>query len=208
MLFAPFINNYIIGKKPIFEDFVYIFLLFALFMTLNQISSIGREIFNAYMGWFKLFPWYIGYFIMGHFIDVYHSKIPISNKITILLLIGILAISCTLNYYSASALGVVKDYFILSNTGILNFTVTVLIYYFFSTNRNKFSQSYLITNVASASFGIYLIHPVFLALLRKNVTYYFNEPIIGLPLLIIMTFFLSYLTISMLTKIKWFKAVC
>ena len=207
MFFAPFINSYIIGEKPTLEEVVYIFFTFSLFMSLNQISTIGREVFDIKMTWFKLFPWYIGYFIMGYFIDTYCDKIPISNKIIIFILGCILSLSCILNFYSASTLGIVKDYLILSNTGILTFIVTISIFYLFSKNRNKFSNNYLISKLASMSFGIYLIHLFFLALFRKKITYYVNEPIVGLPLLIAMTFVFSYLTISILTKTKWFKAV-
>lgn len=208
MIFAPFINNYIIGNKPNLEDFIYILFVFALFMTLNQISSIGSVVFKKNMAWFKSFPWYIGYFIIGYFIDTHYDKIHISNKVSILILGAILAISCTLNFYSASTLGIVKDYFILKNSGILNFIVTILIFYLFSKNRIKFSENRLISNIASRSFGIYLIHPVFLSLLRKPINIYVSEPILGLPLLIIMTVLLSFLTISMLTMIKGFKTIC
>ncbi len=208
MLFAPFINNYITGKKPTLEDFVYIFFVFSLFLSLNQISSIGREVFHTNISWFKLFPWFIGYFIMGYFIDTYYDKIPIGNKINIFILVCILSLSCMLNFYSASSLGIVKDSFILSKTGILTFIVTISIFYLFSKNRNKLPKSYLISNVASRSFGIYLIHPFFLDLFKEKITNYVNEPIIGLPLLIVLILVFSFLTISILTKIKWFKAVC
>lgn len=208
MLFVPFINKYITGKKPIYEDYLYMFFVFSLFMSLNQISQTGYFVFNVNMGWFKTFPWYICYFIMGYFVDVYCDKIPIGNKVTIATIGCILLLSCILNFYSASALGIVHDQFILKNSGILTFILSISIFFMFSKNRNIFTKNRLISNVSSMSFGIYLIHPCFLALFKNKITYYVNEPMIGLPLLIIMVFFFSWLTISILTKIKWFKVVC
>lgn len=208
MIFVPFINNFIIGKKPKFEDFIYLFFIFSLFMSLNQISSVGKEVFNANMSWFKSFPWYICYFVLGYFIDTHYDKIPISNKISIVILGCILPISCILNFYSAASLGIIKDNFVLNNAGILNFIVTISIFYFFSKNRNIFSQKTIISSISTTSFGIYLVHPVFIMILKRKIISYIDEPIIGLSLLMTMTFIFSYFTILLLTKIKWFKAVC
>ena len=207
-LFVPFINNYIVGSKPTFTDFVYLFIIFAVFMALNQISDVGAEIFNKNMYWFKLFPWYVCYFMSGYFIDVYSDRIIISNKTLLVILGAILSAACILNYYSASSLGIVKDYFILSYTGILNFIVTVLIFYWFSKNRNVFQPNRLIASISSMSFGIYLIHPVFITFFKRAAPYYIENPIVGLPLIIVLTFCFSYLIIVFLTRMKWFKYLC
>ena len=208
MIFVPFINNYILGRKPTSEDFFYMFIAFFIFMSLNQISNIGREIFDKHMNWFKLFPWYISYFIMGYVIDVYNDIILISNRITILLLCCIFPISCLLNYYCAANYDIVKDYFILSNTGILNFIITLLIFYLFSNNRNRFRANSFVNTVSSMSFGIYLIHAFFLNIFRSYLTLHLGSNIIIIFLLIIMTFLFSLLTISTLTKLKWFRIFC
>ena len=88
MMFAPFINNYVLGKKPNLKDFIYMFFVIALFMSMNQISKIGMEVLDQNISWFKSFAWYIGFFIMGYFIDKYYEKIHISNKLC-MVLIGI-----------------------------------------------------------------------------------------------------------------------
>jgi surface polysaccharide O-acyltransferase-like enzyme len=208
MIFAPFINNYIVAKKPETEDFYYLFLTFAIFMTLNQLSSVGSEVFGKYMNWFRLFPWYITYFIMGYFIDAYNDKIPLNNRTALLILSCLLPGSCILNLYLAQDLHIVKDSFVLSNTGILNFIATLLIFYLFSNNREKFSANTFICTVASKSFGIYLVHPLFIDIFRKQITPYIDSTIIAMIVLMVLTFIFSFFTISALTRLKWFRILC
>jgi surface polysaccharide O-acyltransferase-like enzyme len=208
MIFVPFINNYIIAKKPTSEDYFYMFLAFASFLSLNQISSIGREVFDANMSWFKVFPWYIPYFIMGYVIDAYNDKILISNRIAILILFCILTISLLFDYIYASNFNNVKSHLILSNTGILKFIVTLFIFYLFANNRNKFSSNSFVATVSTMSFGIYLIHPMFIRIFHRYITSHLENPMITIVLLISMTFLFSLLTISALTRLKWFRMLC
>lgn len=208
MLFVPFINNYIRGQQPVFKDFIFLLSFIALFFFMNQISQIGWELFDVNIGWFKLFPWYIGYFIMGHFIDTYSEKIPVGNTSNIVLLCSVLSLSSILNYYCVVTLDIVKDSFILNNTGILMFISTSSIFYLFSKNKGLFKENLLISHIASMSFGIYLIHPVFLYFSRKSLIFFVNEPIILMTLQTVTTFIFSYLTISMLSKCKWIRTLC
>ncbi len=208
MVFVPFINKYIMGEKPTIEDFFYLFAAFAILMTLNQISSIGREVFDASMGWFKSFPWFIGYLLMGYFVDIYSDKIPIGNTLTILIILLLSIFGCLLNYYSASQLDIVSDDFIFDHTGIHNFIRTIFIFYLFAKNRHIFTKNSLVSSLAKMSFGIYLIHPFFLKLLVTHTGSYIDNKIIELLLLSILVFILSYLSIFMLSKIKWFKVFC
>ncbi|WP_390849878.1 hypothetical protein [Nostoc spongiaeforme] len=64
----------------------------------------------------------------------------------------------------------------------------------------------LIRSFSSASLGIYLVHPVFLSLLKDgyfgfSLSGFHAHPIYSIPLTAIMTFILSYLTISIFRKI-------
>lgn len=208
MMFVPFINGYITGKKPELEDFCFLLAAIAIFMTLNQISSMGRDIIGKGMSWFKLFPWFLGYLLMGYCIDHYQDRIRLSNKLAAFMLVILLALACMLNFYSVSRLGIVKDYFILNNTGILCFMVTALIFYLFSSNRQAFPESGVIRSIAAASFGIYLVHPVFLFFLKKPVLDLAGNLLVGVPLVAALTFLLSYLTAAALGRVKVLKAIC
>ena len=182
MLFTPFINNYTIGKRPSLEDYIYMLVIFSLFMLLNQIVTVGYAVFNLKIDWsIKSFHWYIGYFIMGYFISVYYDKIPIGNITTIIILGVLLIFGSAMNFYSASTLGIIKDWFVLDNAGILNFMVSLCIFYLFSKNRDLFKDSHLISSMASMSFGIYLIHLAFLSLFSHYMPLNTLDRIIYIP---------------------------
>ncbi|NOQ12993.1 MAG: acyltransferase family protein [Methyloprofundus sp.] len=208
MLFFPFINNYILGRKPSIEDFYIIIGIFSLFMMLNQISIFMKEVLHIGITWFKSFPWFIGYFIIGYFIDTYTNKIKISNLTTIIIIFIILALTNILNFYSSSALGIVKDTLIINNVGIFDFILTISIFYLFSNNREIFKENNLVSSISSMSFGIYLIHPVFMEIFFRNLNPYVETTLVYLPLLVFITFSSSYLAILVFTKFKWFKALC
>lgn len=208
MLFVPFLNLCVLGKKIAYQEFVFLFVILSFFMLMKQISTVAGEVFDLNMSWFETFPWYIGYFLLGYFIDLYCEKISISNRVTILTITVILLISSVLNFYSASSLNVLQDFFILNNTGIFNFILTVSIFYLFVNNRQLFLDNKVISSIATMSFGIYLIHPFILVILRKIISLFVNNAFISLPLLLISTLITSYFIISILSKIKFIKSVC
>jgi len=205
MLVFPVINNYILGHKPTKEDFFLVLGLFLFFMLLNQISIYVSEVFHIGMDWFKTFPWFLGYFIMGYFIDHYHHVIRINNIATMGIIIFLLILVNVLNFYSASILGIVKDTFIINNTGFFDFILTLCIFYLFAKNRKIFKENYLISRIASASFGIYLIHPVFMEVSFDYLGAYVENSLIYLPLLVMVTFIASYFCILLVSKLKWLR---
>jgi len=207
MMFVPFINNYILGKQPSTKDYFYMIGVFALFMFLNQVSLIAKELFDINITWFKTFPWYVAYLVAGYFIGNYQEKINFSNKIAFVLLLSLLIISITLNYYSASH-GIVKDWFVLSNTGIMNFTVTLLIFYLFVKNKKLFKSNKFISSIAAASFGIYLVHPVFITILINPIVNLVENLSVAILILLTATFALSFLVIAILRKVSIFKNIC
>ena len=207
MLFVPFINDYIIGRKPTMEYFVWMLALFLTFMTLNLLSSISYNIFHESMGWFKIFPWFICYLIMGYFVDVYRDKIPIKNGLTLAILVITMPITAILNFYSAKNFGIVQDYFILDNTGVANFIITMAIFHCFSVNRNIFKENRLISSVASYSFGIYLIHPAILGLVNRKLNFYLHDIEMRIILSAAITFAVSYLMVSIVARVRWLNAV-
>lgn len=208
LLFVPFINSCVLGKKIEFKEFSYLFIIIGFFMFLKQVSIIVSGVFDLNMSWFKSFPWYVGYFVLGYFIDLYSEKINISNAATIFIIGMIVSVSSLLNFYSAVSLHILKDYFILDNTGILNFILTVSIFYLFVNNRRLFSANKLISKIAAMSFGIYLVHPFILVILRKVFSYFVNESFIGIPLLLLSTLIISYLVALGISKVKYIKSVC
>ncbi len=208
MVFTPFINKYITGEKPTAEDMFFLFFIFAVFMTLNQISDFGLTIFKINMSWFGTFLWYIVYFIMGYFVDVYSDKIPIGNILGIFVIVLLSIAGTVLNFFLASRLAIVLDSFIFNHTGIINFIRVTLIFYLFAKNRHIFKQNKIVSSIAVTSFGIYLIHPFFLRLFQKYVFFQFEPGIIYISSLIFLVYILSFFSTLMLKKLRWFNSFC
>lgn len=207
MLFAPFINNYILGKKPSMQEFIYLLLICAFFFFLNQGSHSAKELLNANISWFKTFIWFVPYLISGYCIGHFYERIKLTNKVATLSLILMLLAGITLNYFSATY-GIVSDWFVLPNSGILNFVITALIFYLFVNNKARFKDNKLVSSIATASFGIYLVHPVFLSLLQSRIVYFTENLYISMLILLSTTFFLSYFLVILLRQIRVFKLVC
>jgi surface polysaccharide O-acyltransferase-like enzyme len=196
MIFAPFINLFISGQRPSFDDLSILLVVIFIFLVLNEFSSVLSEVRNVKIEWFKVFPWYLGYFIGGYYIDVYGDEINISNGIMLLTIFTVTVAGAVLNFYAYSSLGIKRDYLILSNDGPFVFIDTVFIFLFVKKNK-MFSNEYeIISQISEASFGIFLIHPVFIYILEHHLPYYFTFPSIYMPLSIIVTMLCSFYSIT------------
>ena len=208
MLFVPFINLGVIGQKMCYRDFCYLFFIIAFFMLIQQISLIVDSVFNININWHKEFPWYVGYFILGYFMDVYSDKIKVSNFVTITTIILIVMLSSLFNYYSVASLNIIKDYLILNNTSILNFLLTLSIFYLFVKNKKTFKSKKLISNIAAMSFGIFLVHPFCLVIFRKVLSFVTTNIAVTMPLLILLTLISSYFITVLISKSKLGRLIC
>jgi len=76
----------------------------------------------------------------------------------------------------------------------------------------KFPITNIIRNVSTASFGIYLLHPIILELLEDGwlgfhlcaMTFH---PIVGIPMTLIVTILVTFLVISLFRKVPILKSV-
>jgi len=209
MIIAPFINNYIVGKKPSSEDVIYLLIIITLLLTLNQSFKVLDKLFMIKMDWsLRNYHWYLGYFILGYFINIYHDKIPIGNVSSAIILGSTLIFGAFINYYLVSILGVRSVSLILDFMGVLVFIITISIFHLASRNRQIFKENYIISSIASLSFGIYLIHEIFLISFTHIKLIRIQDEIIRVPLLIFMTLIFSWITMLVLTKWKWFRSLC
>ena len=66
----------------------------------------------------------------------------------------------------------------------------------------------VITAIAQASFGMYLIHEIFNGIFFHILPDYFSHGLIYIPGTIILTSTLSFLTIHLLRKIPFMRVLC
>ena len=208
MLLAPFLNIFVNGDKPRAKDMNILLVLVFVFFLINGISQVGLNIWDAEMEWLKTLPWYMGYFIGGFYLDRYSDHIPLRTGL-IPYLIAVLVISgAVLNYYFMTSFSALEDNLVMTNTGPLVFLITICIFLLAKRNSLKLRQNRFIAIVAEASFGMYLIHPVFLHLLEWQLPSYYANALIFIPVTICVTTFASLFSIILLRKLAFMRIIC
>lgn len=208
MIFAPFINKFIVGEKPTALDLALLLGLAFPFFLLNTVSGFAYHVYDLTMEWFKIFPWFIVYFIAGYFIDNYSYKLPIKNSLIVTGIIGLTLIGAGLNYYAVSSLGIVSDSFVVNEMSPLAFLISILVFLLGKNLSSRLSANKFISAIATTSFGMYLIHEIFNGIFYKVLPGYFSYGLIYIPIVIVLTTLLSFVSIYLLRKIPFMRAVC
>ncbi|TAK91060.1 MAG: acyltransferase [Burkholderiaceae bacterium] len=205
MVFAPHLNYFVRGIAPTRNELQLLLGGFFLFLCAFQLSTVVKEIVGLHVDWFKTFPLYMGYFLAGHYVDKHHAQIRLSNRAGIACIVLLLASGCLLNYWVAHRFNVVKDSFILSNLGPLVALITMIAFILFIKNATRLPESPLVSAIAASSFGIYLIHPVFLYYFRIWLSPDRINASSYMLLEIFVAFVLSFTAIHCLRKMRYFR---
>jgi surface polysaccharide O-acyltransferase-like enzyme len=208
MVFAPFINMFILGEKPNGRDLAILLGLSFPFFLLQQIAYFAEDVYQLNMEWFKLFPWFMVYFIAGYVIDNYAAHIRLGNGWIVSAIIALVAVGAGLNYYAVSTLGVMKNYFINSERGPLTFLISMLVFLLAKNLSARLASNRLILLVAETSFGMYLIHEIFNGIFVNLLPGYHSHGMVYIPLVVTLTTVASFLSIRLLRKIRLMRMVC
>jgi surface polysaccharide O-acyltransferase-like enzyme len=160
------------------------------------------------MEWFKIFPWFVVYFIAGYYIDNHSDKIQLGNGVIVTGIMALTVVGAALNYYAVSSLGVVKDYFIVTERGPLVFLISMLVFRLGKNLSPGLPENRVVSAVGEASFGMYLIHEIFNGVFYKVLPDYFSRGLIYIPLVVVLTSALSFISIRLLRKIPFMRLVC
>ncbi len=154
--------------------------------------------------------YYLGYFILGHILykRIENNEINIKNRSLILIYIlsSLITFSFTLyssiklNYHYESMLWYKSIFTIIASTSIF---LLVL-------NKNyNIKNEKIIKYFSSLTFGIYLIHMIFLNKITEHYLIINYSPILTIPILSLIILFLSIICISILKKIPYInKIIC
>jgi surface polysaccharide O-acyltransferase-like enzyme len=208
MIFVPFINKFITGEKPTGGELALLVSVSFPFFLLNTIASVADDIYTISMNWFRIFPWFIVYFIAGYYIDNYSEKIRIKNSLIVIFIVVLVAVGAGLNYYAVSSLGILKDCFFVTEMGPLVFLMSMLIFLLGKNLSSVLTQSKFVSVVADASFGMYLIHEIFNGIFCKVFPDFYSHGLIYIPLTVVLTSILSFVSIYLLRKIPAVRWVC
>lgn len=198
-IMAPFLKLLVLHMdKKTFQAFLLLWMAFASFLPFVP-KFLEFEIAVTP----GLFEPYIGYFLLGAYLVLY----PVPKKY--LLPLGLLAIAGYFATWWGTSFvnaglpeGEFDDFFYEHYRPNALF-ITLFVFIGFQHMSSKIKPNALITRISTATFGIYVIHPLIQTYLNKF--FGFNEmtfnPIIGVPLVWIAIFTLSFVIILAMQKL-------
>ncbi|MCF6245398.1 MAG: acyltransferase family protein [Sulfurovum sp.] len=154
----------------------------------------------------------IGYLVLGYQL----SKIKITTKLfTISIFFIIFSTLGTIygTYYLSEKANKYIDFFysyLSITTMIQAIAYFIFLKYIGETLlvRNTKTTEKVITTMSITSLGIYLIHPIYISILKKlGISVFAFNPLIMIPVVAILTFILSFITIMVLQKTRIGKII-
>jgi len=154
---------------------------------------------------------YIGYLVLGYQL----AKIEITKKLFYIaiffMFVSTLGTVFGTYYLSEKAgkyIGFFYDYFSIS-TLIQSISYFIFLKYIGENVLNRFMIiSQAMITISMTSLGIYLIHPIYIAILRKiGITIFVLHPSLMIPIVAILTFVLSFITIFIIQKTSFGKII-
>lgn len=144
-----------------------------------------------------------GYFVLGHYL---HNRTFSDKQAHIIYLLAIFGFLCVVTgTYSYSLSINYPDNFILDMMTPFNFFETVAVFVFAKRHFIKYSPSITrwILDLSACSFGIYLVHPIIMEILRPFFDFDPNSywPLFGIPLFTFVIFVVAYVVIKVMKRI-------
>ena len=164
------------------------------------------SLFSKFLNYALSIFCYIGYFIIGRYLYLYlkKKKNKIHNVIFISSILFCLTISVLLNYYFSIKYNMFV-YIYQTFSSLFVGISSVLFYSLIIKNYHENNSALL--NLSSLSFGIYLIHALFIDITKKLFVYKLFNPIIGIPTFSLIVFLSSYISAFIIKRIKGIKSI-
>ena len=160
-------------------------------------ATLGKLHLEFFMG-------LTGYFVLGHYLKTY--PLPPVWEIAVWVLGGLsvlVTIFGTAGLSLRDGVGNSTLYaYLLPNTGLTSAAVFLLFQRFGGRLPRRRSATDRIVRLSADTFGIYLVHDFYLILLREfGLSSDIVNPLISVPVITVLTFGLSLLTVRLLAKI-------
>ena len=175
---------------------------FFVIWTISIILCLPTFQFNSSVSIFIKFICYTGYFGMGYLNSRKEFTLQKKHRITLLFIaitlilftvLGTLTLSIQANNFN----DLLYDYY---SPNIIVYSVIIFII-LKSTKIDLISRNKIINKINSQSYGIYLSHVLFLSIFeRLGFDWNFIHPLIGIPLVSVITLTISTLLIDILSK--------
>ncbi len=173
-------------------------ILFIIWILLSTLSIV-----NYYISvYFTVFS-YIGFFIMGKYLYDFAKKKTLKkyNIPFILIMILCFSISILLNYSMSMKRNMFYNFYFAYRVPFIMIPSFVF-YLMIISNYKKDSLNRFIMKLSDLSFGVYLIHGIFLDITIKMFVYQRINALIGIPIFTIFIFICSTISVWILKKLK------
>ena len=199
-LLRPIVQNkqtleYFLITSFVFSFVVpFIFKLTKLFIpALTSIVEIGEMYCDNLQ--LHMLSGYIFYFILGYYLHIITIKREIVNLLILFGIFSGICIAC-LTYYVFRSTGVIDlSFYEYESFFVLFETIAV----FLLVKRLCNVESRIVSSISKLSFGIYLVHMLVYYILGLTPT--MIPPLIGIPLLSLLVFVVSYVIVLLLSRI-------
>ncbi|HML54414.1 MAG TPA: acyltransferase family protein [Solidesulfovibrio magneticus] len=207
MLVHPFLNAWLVGRRPDRADLVAFFAVVAFFAALHQAAELIEAVKGLRLEWAGAFAWFVGCYAAGYVLEArLYRRLP--NLLLIGVFLAVAAAGALGNFALVMAMGLVQRQFVLPDSGLAVLAMTAALFCLFRQNAARLPQSRFVAAAAEASFGIYLIHPVFLYVLDHALPLPQRGAAWYIPLAALGVFLASLGTIASLRRVPLFRAVC
>jgi surface polysaccharide O-acyltransferase-like enzyme len=183
-------------------------------LLLFLVFGLVEPLVNSLMSKVAQFPYsfstiqeltgYLGYYIAGYYFSVYDLRKIVRKVVYIgsaLSIVFTIVVTYFYSQYTGTADEFVYDN-LLVNTAFTAVAVFIGIKSFFTNCILSEKTKRVITSMSVNTFGIYLIHVIFLNLLAEyNVEYFTCSFFITIPFFTVLAFFLSYFSTLLIREI-------
>ena len=195
-VFTPFIR--ILVQKLEQNNFRILLILLFIFSMgdsfLSQFLQSSSNLFSTFIG-------YIGYFILGFYIKKFGLTLP--KYLTGIYVFYILTITfAILAYISKYKIGL--NLSILSYHSPLILLESLILYLYINSKKIICKNQKNLFVLSDLTFGVYLIHPFFIILLKPYFSVDYMEYMF---LFFILTTFFSFLSVFIIKKIKYINRI-
>ena len=167
--------------------------------------STGSMINHTLAEYFTLFS-YTGFFVLGKYLYDFAKNNNLKKYTIPLIILMILCFgtSITLNYLSSMKYHMFYNLYFAYRTPFIILS-SFAFYIIVISNYTKDTLNKFIMKLSDLSFGVYLIHGIFLDVTVKMFVYQGINALIGIPMFTFMIFVCSTLSVYVLKKIKLIK---
>ncbi|QAZ67925.1 acyltransferase [Solidesulfovibrio carbinolicus] len=207
MLVHPFLNAWLLGRRPERADLVAFFAVVAFFAALHQAAELIEAVKGLRLEWAGAFAWFVGCYAAGYVLETrLNRRLP--NLLLGGVFVAVVAAGALGNFALVMATGLVQRQYLLPDSGVAVLAMTAALFCLFRQNAASLPQSRFVAATAEASFGVYLIHPIFLYVLDHALPLPQRAAGWYVPLAALGVFLASLGTITALRRIPLFRSIC